>query len=329
MLSFVKMLIFIWCVIAVQSLLATTINEQRENEKASFTRRLNALRRQTVEARSTGGCDERGHTDLGNMFATLQGRAHDAAVQYATAIACNPRSATPQINLGVLHSRAGEDKLALTQLDRSLRLEPHGEWAHLAWQGIGIIRTRQGRIREALDSFRAALRLAPRDPGSYKSIAQALRASRRPELALKYAMKALQFDPRDLESNIELGQALLDARRADDAVRVWEAGLKAGIEVASQLAVARGRSREADLGQRRQWPKLEMVPPMLEVTTGTLGSSHQTEACEVLNSNPNPNPNPNTNTNPDTNVIGYDLKSDYLSPKSAPVESASSTMPPR
>jgi len=213
-----------------------------ESHKAAFQRGINDLRRK-IAANTT--CDIDGYMNLGNRFAVLQGRAHDAAASYAAAMQCDPRAGLPPYNLGALLSRAGEDNLALQQMQRSILLDPTGQWSHLPWQGIGIIRTRQGRITEAVHAYRQALRLAPQDAGSHLSLAQALRSARQPKAALRLANHAVQLAPHDMEALLEVGRCLIDMDRVGEAVMVWRAGVKAGIDLSSFLDVA--RAREASL----------------------------------------------------------------------------------
>ena len=225
-------------ILLLAAVLLHAVRGVTELQKSQFQRGINDLRRKIAANTS---CDVDAYMSLGNKFAQLQGRAHDAAESYLAAMRCNPRAGLPPYNLGALLSRAGEDQLALAQLYRSLNLEPAGQWSHLSWQGVGIIRTRQGRTREAVQAYRQALRLAPHDSGSHISLAQVLRGARRPAEALRFAEAAVRLQPHDQEGVLEVGRCLLDLGRIRDAIAVWEAGIRAGMDLGSFLDVARAR----------------------------------------------------------------------------------------
>jgi len=185
------------------------------------------------------------YVKLGNNLAVLQGHAHDAAWAYSEAINCSPNAMLPHYNLGALLSKCGYDGLALKQMFRSIALAPTGQWCPLPWQGVGIILTRQARYREALDAFRQALILNPKDHVSYLSLAQAMRGARRPTDARKLAVAALKLQPRDAEVMLEISSSLRDEGYGANQVEFLEEATVAGMNLATHLQIAKSREREA------------------------------------------------------------------------------------
>ncbi len=121
-------------------------------------------------------------------------------------------------------------------------LAHHGRDA-IAWNNLGVCRSKRGRWPEALEAFRRAASMSTHDAGILNNLAVALAATGRPEEALKRIQAARRIAE---NSRILLNEAaLLERKRAPAAAR----------ELYAKVLEAEPKREEAVSGKRRLVPK--------------------------------------------------------------------------
>lgn len=109
------------------------------------------------------------------------------------------------------------------------------------------------RWDDALESYRAALRLAPRDADAARRVGQVLLFGLgRPAEAEPYLRQALQALPSDAAAHVELARALNALGRHTEALSEFDAALALDADVLAQRPAA-AAAREAARGGR-VWP---------------------------------------------------------------------------
>lgn len=159
-------------------------------------------------------------------------------------------------NLAVTSLSEGDYTLAGARLDAVLKLAP--EFAP-AYANLGVLRRRAGDVPGALDAYRHALSLAPKDPAVLGNLASlyygigrerearaALKladlnvatpyvilargdleaADGKPDAALRFYRKAARLDPKIVEPQLSIARAARAVGRRDDARRAAARALK-------------------------------------------------------------------------------------------------------
>ena len=111
--------------------------------------------------------------------------------------------------------------------------------------------------KEALESFKEAIRQTPNDIAAYRSIAQLYCKLQMPAKAVEYVKHALRIAPKDVELHTLYGVALAGVGKIDEAVKEWDQVVKVkptDADALSHLAKAclrRGRYKQAlDLAEK-------------------------------------------------------------------------------
>lgn len=83
---------------------------------------------------------------------------------------------------------------------------------------------KQGKIKEALEEFKKALKAWPTDSDSAWAIADCYSEMGKPEEAEDYYKKALKYCPEDKRADLtyNIGNALFDQRRFKEAILIYE-----------------------------------------------------------------------------------------------------------
>ncbi|MCA9791575.1 MAG: tetratricopeptide repeat protein [Candidatus Eremiobacteraeota bacterium] len=112
------------------------------------------------------------HTFLGSAYGQ-QGRLEQAKAECLRALAIDPEFGMSYNDLGCYLIKQGRLKEALECLERA-KTAQHYFGRHSPYIHTGRIYMSQGLFRKALGEFRAAVGLAPSDPGARKALHSAL-----------------------------------------------------------------------------------------------------------------------------------------------------------
>jgi len=170
---------------------------------------------------------------------TETGEVEEALAAYAEAEKRGP-TALLYWGRGTLHSRLGNDAMALADLRRALSMELPAREAAQGHRTVATILMSQRRWPEAEAALRSALALDPSPAPAHLLLAETLLQSGKPAEAAREARRALDGAPDDVASRLTLARAWLEQKRFDDAAREIERAQEIDGASARVLA-ARGR----------------------------------------------------------------------------------------
>ena len=113
------------------------------------------------------------YANLGATYRTL-GEDDQARTEYDQSLRYNPNQFNAWLGLGLLAAKAGKLDEAITDLSRSVELQPTAQ----AYVALGRTLTQRGQSAQALDAFEQALKISP-DLVEAKQAAEALRRQSR------------------------------------------------------------------------------------------------------------------------------------------------------
>ena len=176
------------------------------------------------------------------------GRLEQAYEIYRSLLAADPDNVTVRSWLGAVCIDLERDAEATSYLAEALRLDPNH---HAAYNNLGMLLSKQGRIPAAIESFHRAAQLNPNSAQTHLNLAAALQRGGRRDEAIESYRRAAQLDPDSRRANSQLARLLHEAGRAVEAVPYFRqiARLKrddpsAHFELAVALAAA-GQTGEA------------------------------------------------------------------------------------
>ena len=121
---------------------------------------------QSIAAKPTG----EGHTFRGWALSHL-GRFEEAIAECKIAIQVDPEFGNPYNDIGVYLIQQGQLEEAIPWLEQA-KLAPRYEPRHFPFSNLGTIYERKGRLRQALQEYKAALRLEPRHEPAIRAVAR-------------------------------------------------------------------------------------------------------------------------------------------------------------
>ncbi len=121
---------------------------------------------QSIAAKPTG----EGHTFRGWALSHL-GRFEEAIEECKIAIQVDPDFGNPYNDIGVYLMQQGKLEEAIPWLEQA-KLAPRYEPRHFPFSNLGTIYERKGRLRQALQEYKAALRLEPRHEPAIRAVAR-------------------------------------------------------------------------------------------------------------------------------------------------------------
>ena len=142
---------------------------------------------------------------------------------WTDSVAKAPGNSVAQNNLGMALAIAGRIPEALDHFREALRLEPERPLAHY---NIGFTLAHLGKHQEALGYLRDAVRLNPRDGGAHYALATALAATGSRADAIRHFEEAVTLQPDDAEAHREMANALAPEGDLGGAVRHYEEALR-------------------------------------------------------------------------------------------------------
>lgn len=155
-------------------------------------------------------------------------RALDLAAQAAR---FGPRVAEPQITLGLIHSRLGDDAAAAEALESAVAIEPDNAAARV---DLGIVRGRQGDVAAAIEQLSRGVALDPLNLDARLALASLLARAGRPAEALAHLDAAVEMAPRSAAAHGQRAAVLLQLHREDEAGREQQEAARLGSENGSE-----------------------------------------------------------------------------------------------
>jgi tetratricopeptide (TPR) repeat protein len=142
------------------------------------------------------------HFSLGNAY-HKKGRYDLAKEEYLKAIAADPYYPQVHLNLGVIYYENRQDEAAEKEFLKEIEIN-HGFESAYAFNDLGNVRVRQGRLKDAISFYQEALRIYPNYPDARINITRTysdlglLKVSQDSlEIALEYLGKAVELNPQE------------------------------------------------------------------------------------------------------------------------------------
>jgi tetratricopeptide (TPR) repeat protein len=142
-----------------------------------------------------------------------QFKHREGAEQFRRALKLDPHNALAQINLAIALYNVPDVDAARKEAEAAVALAPDSPQPHYI---LGLIAKQQGRVEDALASFRRVLRIDPRDVGTNVQIGQLLMQQRKYEEAAAAFRVALAEEPYNGTALYNLGTALLRAGQREE-----------------------------------------------------------------------------------------------------------------
>jgi tetratricopeptide (TPR) repeat protein len=151
-----------------------------------------------------------------------QGRIDEAALSFREAVRLDPTFAPAHENLGILMHGRGNLDGALAHFQRAFELQPANNVfrQNLAagYVNAGTEQAARSRLDEAIDSFRNAVRLAPRHLDANYRLARALARQRQFPEAAGFFEKSLAIDTSVAEIHLDYAITLRELGQRDRAI---------------------------------------------------------------------------------------------------------------
>ena len=123
---------------------------------------------------------------------------------------------------GLIAHNAGQHEIAVELISKAISINPVGPFYYT----LGNVFHALGRLEEAAESFRQALRRTPDMVEAHLNLAITLRAQDKLDLAAKTFHKALALDPDLVEAHLNLGNILKAQGKLDAAIEGFRKVLK-------------------------------------------------------------------------------------------------------
>src|ERR1700758_1251122 len=121
-----------------------------------------------------------------------QFKHREGAEEFRRALRLDPHNALAQINLAIALYNVPDVDAARKEAEAASAQSPGAPQPHYI---LGLIAKQQGRVEDALASFRRALRIAPRDVGANVQLGQLLMQQRKFDEAVAAFRVALEEEP--------------------------------------------------------------------------------------------------------------------------------------
>jgi tetratricopeptide (TPR) repeat protein len=184
----------------------------------------------------------------------------DKVTLWSDVIAKNPESSRAHDKLGVALAAQGRLAEAIEHYREALRLDPGRPRIH---NHLGLALHEQGRTDEAIPHFHAALRVDPTYAVAHNNLGNVFTNLEREEKALEHFSEAVRLDPDFVEAHYNLGIALARQGRTEDAARRFSEALRLWPDFAAahnDLGLVLARQGRLDAAVREYAEALRFEP---------------------------------------------------------------------
>ena len=168
----------------------------------------------------------RNYLSYGSVF-FQRGYLEQAEASFQLALRDDPTGAEALYGLGSVYLKQDKPNEARESFERAIKLRAsYPDTLPNAWNNLGLLATREGRIVEAIRHFQQALELSPDHLIALQNLGNAYRQQKRWEEARKTLERALAVSPQDPEANYSLGMVFAQINDTDHAYEYLQRALK-------------------------------------------------------------------------------------------------------
>ena len=161
----------------------------------------------------------RNYLSYGSLF-FQRGYLDQAGASFQRALRDDPSSAEALYGIGSVYLNQNKNAEARGTFERAVKLKSnYPDTLPDAWNNLGVIATREGRVGDSVQCFQEALRLNPHHLLSLDNLGNAYRLQKRWDEARKVLERALEVSPQDPEANYSMGMVFA---QADDTPKAYE-----------------------------------------------------------------------------------------------------------
>ena len=161
----------------------------------------------------------RNYLSYGALF-FQRGYLDQAEASFQQALRDDPSSAEALYGIGSVYLNQNKNSAARQSFERAVKLPAnYPDTLPDAWNNLGVIATREGRVGDSVPCFLEALRVNPHHLLSLDNLGNAYRSLKRYDEARKILERALEIAPQDPEANYSLGMVFA---QTDDTAKAEE-----------------------------------------------------------------------------------------------------------
>ena len=161
----------------------------------------------------------RNHLSYGALF-FQRGYLDPAAASFQQAFRDDPSRAEALYGIGSVYLNQNKNAAARETFERAVKLPAnYPDTLPDAWNNLGVIATREGRVGDSVQYFQEALRLNPHHLLSLDNLGNAYRSQKRWDEAREALARALEVAPQDPEANYSLGMVFA---QTNDTAKAYE-----------------------------------------------------------------------------------------------------------
>ena len=169
----------------------------------------------------------RNYLSYGALF-FQRGYLDQAEASFQQALRDDPSSAEALYGIGSVYMNQNKNAAAREAFERCVKLPAnYPDTLPDAWNNLGVIATREGRVEESIPCFLEALRLNSRHLLSLDNLGNAYRSQKRWDEARKVLERAVAVAPEDPEANYSLGMVFAQGGENDKAYEYLQRALRA------------------------------------------------------------------------------------------------------
>ena len=168
----------------------------------------------------------RNYLSFGALF-YQRGYLDQADASFQQALRGDPSSAEALYGVGSVYLNQNKNDAAREAFERTVKLQAsYPDTLPDAWNNLGVIATREGRIDEAIQHFQKALQLNPHSLPALDNLGNAYRLQKRWDEAHRVLERALEFAPEDPEANYSIGMIYAQSNDTAKAYEYLQRALK-------------------------------------------------------------------------------------------------------
>ncbi|HVI80264.1 MAG TPA: tetratricopeptide repeat protein, partial [Candidatus Acidoferrum sp.] len=169
----------------------------------------------------------RNYLSSGSLF-YQRGYLDQAEAYFQRALTDDPSSAEALYGIGSVYLNQNKNVPARDAFERCVKLKAsYPNTLPDAWNNLGVLATREGRVADSIRYFQEALKISPHHLLSLDNLGNAYRAQKQWEEARKILELAVDVAPDDPESNYSLGMVYAQTKDTQRAEEHLQRALKA------------------------------------------------------------------------------------------------------